>query len=286
MKKRGFLLIFLLVLTISSFLLKTAVFAQEATVSGEIYTPRLLPDSPFYFLKSWKEKIELFLARSDKDKAQKEAEIATRRIAEAKQLIKKKKFQLAEKTMLKHREHLNKALDKLDRAQEQGEDVEVVVKIVVQATSQHLNVLSQVYEKVPQRAKEAIEKAIEVSSHGQERAIEAISQEKKEAIHQQIEENIKRHKQKIRKILEKHLEKINEATSDSDQCLCITLWDPVCGVDGKTYSNECRLGCAQVKKAHDGPCWQEKTITPQPQKLKQQIKNQIRQHLKQIQISP
>lgn len=35
---------------------------------------------------------------------------------------------------------------------------------------------------------------------------------------------------------------------------CITLWDPVCGKNGKTYSNSCYAKTAGVEIDHTGPC--------------------------------
>jgi hypothetical protein len=39
---------------------------------------------------------------------------------------------------------------------------------------------------------------------------------------------------------------------------CITLWDPVCGVNGKIYSNSCFAELAGVEIAYKGTCKEEK----------------------------
>lgn len=55
-----------------------------------------------------------------------------------------------------------------------GKDTTTVEQLVGKATSIHLEILAEVYEKVPEEAKPAIEKTMEVSAKGHEEAVESL----------------------------------------------------------------------------------------------------------------
>lgn len=163
--------------------------ANFALAAETIDLPKagLTPESPFYFLDSWGEELNLAFAFKAEKKAEKMQKFAEEKLAEVRVMVEAKKIEKLEKSLQKYQDYLEKAVAKANEAKEQGKDVDEILANVAQATQKHLTVLAEVYAKVPEQAKNAIANAMEKSSQGQENALKAISSEKKKEVEEIVE---------------------------------------------------------------------------------------------------
>ena len=136
-----------------------------------------IPGSLFYFLERIWESIVTFFTFGDFKKAERYANLAAERLAEAQAIAGKEKPELTEKTLTRYEKQLEKSIARVEKAESKDKNAEKIVEAatrVAQATSKHLEVLAEVYEKVPEQAKPAIENAMKSSLKGHTKAVEIL----------------------------------------------------------------------------------------------------------------
>jgi len=181
----------------------------------------------------------------------------------------------------------------------------------------NLEILKELEEKVPEEAKEAIRHAKENTLRRLETKIEQLPQETLERFKTYTEtiSGVKKRQVEILEDLKEKLEekpavleKIIESTegirerievkererTEGNTGVCIQLWDPVCGKDGKTYSNSCFASLAGVEVSQKGTCpssgqqiqsrvqTQTETQTQTQSQVRTQLE-ELQQQLKQLQ---
>lgn len=161
----------------------------------------------------------------------------------------------------------------------------------------NLEVLLELENKVPEQAKEAIRRAQTNSLKRLHEDLEQMSAEDKEkfsdyleevsgnqpthliilerlktrklspTLEGKIEQNRERAQEKVQNLERDRLqlqEKLQQETpprqEGTRERACITLWNPVCGVDGKTYSNGCFAKLAGIEIVAKGQC---KEVAPE-----------------------
>lgn len=160
----------ILALVLMLFLMATPVLAQESGLPK----PGITPDSPFYFLDLWGEKLGMLLAFTAESKAKKALAYAEERLAEAQAMMEKGNSKAAEVALRNYERNVERAQERIEQAMAQGRDMTEVIAIVGEATAKHTEVLEGLLEKVPEQARKGIEKALEVSERGHNTALEKL----------------------------------------------------------------------------------------------------------------
>lgn len=146
----------------------THALAQEET------DPGVTPDSILYGLDKAYEKLQLILARDEGSKAKLHLKFAAERIAEAKAMANKGRPEFVDTLARNYQKEIENAEAEIVKGEAKGKNMTQVKEIVAEATLKHMIVLQDVHDKVPDVAKPAIEKAMEVSKRGHVRASEAL----------------------------------------------------------------------------------------------------------------
>lgn len=214
----------LIALSIIAFMATSIASAQADTntLADEVELPKagILPDSKLFSLKLWWEDVQRFFTFDTVKKAELEANLAMKRMAEAEKMIEKGKPELAEKHLMQFRNRLAAAFEKTEEASEKGKDVDALVQKLEANLLKQQEVLAEVYEKVPENAKEGVLNAMEKSAKGLENAMENVqkseqAKEFKNKLENTVENFGTTKKLEIKSFLQQK-GIINNGTSDND----------------------------------------------------------------------
>ena len=133
------------------------VLAQE----NNLPSPGITPDNPFYFLKSWKEQIQLFFTFGEENKAKQFFHLSEVRLAEYQKMIDEGKIEIARKTLEKYEKQLSRAIQNIQKMESKGKDVNDLSRELTNNTLTQITVLERNLEKVPESDREGIENALD-----------------------------------------------------------------------------------------------------------------------------
>jgi len=165
----------------------STALAQETTLPS----PGITPNSPLYFLDTWGEDISVALARSPQERARKQHAIAQEKLAETQMMAEQGNRDATEIAAERYVKMVSGAAQNLAEAARTGEGFdEALAELIATATSIAQSVLAGVYDKVPEEAKGAIERAMVNAGQGTEAALGALSGERLERVRTQTQERL------------------------------------------------------------------------------------------------
>ena len=195
----------LTLLALSIFLVMP-IFVSAAPGAG------IKPSSYFYFMDLATERISLFFTFNEEKKTQKALGYAEERIAEIEAVGLSNEPIAVEKAVEQYEKNITLATNNAQLLKD-ADKKEKLLTIVSENTSKHQEKLAEVYNKVNDEAKKAVEKAIEVSSKWEKQALNQIAELKSEIRDlknriSELEEKTQSDKDKELEILRKEVEKL------------------------------------------------------------------------------
>jgi len=171
-----------------------------------LYRPILLPTSPFYFLKQWKERIEIALSDSLREMVESRLEIATRRLAETKALSAENP-EMASRILTQYQEQIALLENELENMPVEEKDA--MVSHVAAILLKHQSVLLDILSGSSGGLKIGLENALEKSLSSYQHATSS------DTIESSLEER-KENGEKIEKVIDK-LERVETIFNDDDE---------------------------------------------------------------------
>lgn len=229
-----------------------------------IREPKTLPNSPFYFLKDFWRQLRLTFTFNSVKKADLRLQFANEMLIEAKRMAQETDNQeLFQRAIDKYQRQVEKLRTRVEKFEEKAKDNPKIDAFLDRFTDKAIKQQVLIEELEEQLSHNP--KAIEKIKEAKERVLENHSRviehlEEKTKIQERLEKNIQDIKEeKLAPVLMKKVEQAKEKIQErikkiEEKGICITLWAPVCGKDGKTYGNTCFAERAGVEIAYKEKC--------------------------------
>ena len=216
-------------------LLRTVITVTSHTMPEAGMTP----SNPFYGIKRFVESIQLLLTFDPVERAKLRLRFAEQRLAEAQAMAEKGDYDQVCKLLSDYEDELNKCLEEAESAEAQGKSVEEVQEIVYEATLVHQAVIEAVVEKAPQQAMQGLEKALEVSSHGNEVATQKLCQrEAWKKCEDEHKKSLEQQKQKCEEMKQKWKEVVEESGAKQSMEKLCEQWKQMKEEEFRSYSKK------------------------------------------------
>lgn len=121
----------------------------------------LSPESKLYFLKKWKEGIELFLTFDKEKKIEKRLKFSEIRLAEYGQLLDKGNIDKASQILDDYQKQADKIQSDIETLKKAKKNVDAISAKVSERIVKHRDTLSRVYQNAPAPAKDALKKVLQ-----------------------------------------------------------------------------------------------------------------------------
>jgi hypothetical protein len=175
MKKKLLRATLIVCLLATSLLTAIPAYAQDE----ELPDPGLTPDSPFYFFDTLGKEIGMFFTFGPEAKARKALEYAEERLAEARAMASANLTRETARAAGDYDSFMAMVAARVEEARRQGAS-ENITERVATATSNHLHILENLSDRVPEGAREAITRARNASMNGQQNALLALAENRPE----------------------------------------------------------------------------------------------------------